>query len=166
MAVTDFVVSSIEKTVESTSNIHLYWSFTRNVFGHNWCANLATRRCFAKEPIRRMILAMSSNTASLGTNRTNTFHQKFQLNEIIVYRNGPTIAGTTMSTTDKKRMYHNTLEALDFVFDNSLGICLDNYHYHYIMAFDLTSTQESSHVLIHPELTICTISVDLSLIHR
>ena len=37
---------------------------------------------YYQAPVRRMILAMSSNTAYLGTNRTNPFHyQKFQLNE-------------------------------------------------------------------------------------
>ena len=55
----------------------------------------------------------------------------------------------------------NTLEALDFVFNNSQGISLANYHNHYIMEFDLTSTQEASYDFIHPELTNCTISVEL-----
>ena len=111
-----------------------------------------------------MILAMSSNTAYLGTNRTNPFrYQKFQLNEIIVYRNDLPIAGTPVSTTDNKRIYYNTLEALDFVFNNDHGINLANYHNHYFMAFDLTSTQEASHDFIHPELTNCTISVELKL---
>ena len=78
---------------------------------------------FAKEPVHRMILAMSSNTAYLGTNRTKPFHyQKFQLNEIIVNRNGLHIAGTPVSATDNQRIYFNTLEALDFVFNNSHGI--------------------------------------------
>ena len=109
-----------------------------------------------------MILAMSSNTAYLGTNRTNPFHyQKFQLKEILVYRNGLPIAGTPVSTTDNKRIYYNTLEALDFVFNNSHGISLANYHNLYIMAFDLSSTPEASHDFIHPELTNCTISEKL-----
>ena len=91
---------------------------------------------FAKEPVRRMILAMSSNTAYLGTNRTNPFHyHKFQLNEIIVYRNGLPIPGTPVSTTDNKRVYFNTLEALDFVFNNSHGISLANYHNHCFEGF-------------------------------
>ena len=30
------------------------------------------------------------------------------------------------------------------------------------MAFDLTSTQEASHDFLHPELTNCSISVDLT----
>ena len=70
-----------------------------------------------------MIVAMSTNEAYLGTNRSNPFHyQKFRLNEIIVYRNGLPITGTPISTTDNKRIYINTLEALDFVFNNSHGI--------------------------------------------
>ena len=86
---------------------------------------------FAQEPVRRMILAMSSNTAYLGTNRKNPFHnQKIQLNEIIDYRNGLPLAGTPLSMTDTKRINYNTLEALDFVFNNSHGISLANYHNH------------------------------------
>ena len=92
-----------------------------------------------------MIVAMSTNEAYLGTNRSNSFHyQKFRLNEIIVYRNGLPIAGTPISTTDNKRIYYYTLEALDFVFHNIHGISLANYHNHYIMAFDLTSTHHCS----------------------
>ena len=53
------------------------------------------------------------------------------------------------------------MEALDFVFNNSHGISLANYHNPYIMAFDLTSTQEASEDFIHPELTNCSISVEL-----
>ena len=71
---------------------------------------------YANEPVLRMILAMSYNTAYLGTNRTNPCHyQKIQLKI--------------------KRFYYNTLEALDFVFNNSHGISLANYHNHYIMTF-------------------------------
>ena len=66
-----------------------------------------------------------------------------------------------MSTTDNKRKHYNTMEALDFVFNNSHGISLDNYHNHYFMAFDLTSTQEASYDFIYSELTNCTISVEL-----
>ena len=110
-----------------------------------------------------MIVAMSINEAYLGTNRTNPFHyQKFGLNEIIVYRNGLPIAGTPISTSDNKRIYYNTLEALDFVLNTSHGISLANYDNHYIMAFDLTSTQEASHDFIHPELTNCTVLLELN----
>ena len=78
-----------------------------------------------------------------------------------MHRNGLPIGGTPISTTVNKRIYYNTLEALDFVFNNSHGISLANYSNHYIMAFDLTSNHEDSHGFIHPELTNCTISVEL-----
>ena len=61
---------------------------------------------FAKEPVHRMILAMSSNTAYLGDNQTNPFnYQKFQLNENVAYRKDLLIAGTSVSITDNKRIY-------------------------------------------------------------
>ena len=78
-----------------------------------------------------------------------------------MYRNGLPIAGTPISTSDNKRIYYNTLEALDFVLNNGHGISLLKYDNHYNMAFDLTSTQEASHAFIHPELSNCTISVEL-----
>ena len=105
---------------------------------------------------------MSTNEAYLGTNTSNPFHyRKFRLNEIIVYRNGLPIGCNPIYTTDNKKIYYNTLEALGFVFNNSHGISLANYSNHYIMAFGLTSTQETSHDFIHPELTNSTISVEL-----
>ena len=163
MTVTDFVLSSIEKTLLKTPAIYNYIEvLPRTFLATTGVQSWRQEDNFAKEPVRRMILAMSSNTAYLGANRTNPFHyQKFQLNEIIVYRNGLPIAGTPVSTTDNKRIYYNTLEALDFVFNNSHRINSANYHNHYITAFDLTSTQEASYDFIHPELTNCTISVEL-----
>ena len=117
---------------------------------------------FAKEPVRRMIVAMSISEAYLSTNRTKPFHnQKFGLNDIIVYRNVSPIAGTSISISDKKRGFYKTLEAFDFVLNTGHGISIANYDNHYIMAFDLTSNQEASHNYVHPVLTNCTISVEL-----
>ena len=49
MTVTDFVLSSIEKTLLKTPAIYNYYKgFTENFFGHNWCAKLATRRRFCQ----------------------------------------------------------------------------------------------------------------------
>ena len=49
MIVTDFVLSSMEKnSFENTRSIQLYWSFTKNFYGHNWCAKLVTRRRFCQ----------------------------------------------------------------------------------------------------------------------
>ena len=108
---------------------------------------------------------MATIQSYLGTNRTNPFHyQKFNLSQIVVYRNGQPIVGTPVSTTFNHRIYFNTLEALDFLDKSVQGITLDNYPNHFIMAFDLTSTQETSHDFIHPELTNCSISVQLTFV--
>ena len=109
-----------------------------------------------------MIVAMSISKAYLDSDRSNPFHyQKFGLNEIIVSRKGLPIAGTPISTSDNKIIYYNTLEALDFVLNTRHRISLANNDEHYIMAFDLTSTQEASHDFFYPELTNCTNSVEL-----
>ena len=89
MTVTDFLLSSIEKTLLKTPAIYNYIEvLPRTFLVTTGVQSWRKEDVFAKEPVRRMILAMSSNTAYLGTNQTNPFHyQKFQLNEIIVYRN-------------------------------------------------------------------------------
>ena len=59
---------------------------------------------------------MATNQGYLGINRTNPFHyQKFNLSQIVVYRNGQPIIGTPVSTTFNLRIYLNTLEARDFL---------------------------------------------------
>ena len=117
MTVTDYVLSSIEKTLLKNPAIYNYIEVVPKTFlATAGVQSWRQEDVFAKEPVRRMIVAMSINEAYLGTNRTNPFHyQKFGLNEIIVYRNGLPIAGTPVSTSDNKRIYYNTLEALDFV---------------------------------------------------
>ena len=82
------------------------------------------------------------------------------MSQIVVYRNGQSIVGTPVSTTFNHRIYFNTLEALDFLDKGGHGIILDNYRF--ILAFDLTSTQEASHDFFHPELTNCSILVQLT----
>ena len=130
--VTDFVLSSIEKTLLKSPAIFNYIEvLPRSFLATTGVQNWRQEDVFAKEPVRRMNFAMSTNEAYLGTNSSNPFHyQNFRLNEIIVYRNGLPIAGTPISTTDNKRIYYNTLEALDFVFNNSHGISLANHSNH------------------------------------
>ena len=127
MTVTDYVLSSIEKTLLKNPAIYNYLDVVPKTFLTS--AGVQSWRqedVFAKEPVRRMIVAMSINEAYLGTNRTNPFqYQKFGLNEIIVYRNGLPIAGTPISTSDNKRTYYyNTLEALDFVLVESVSLIM------------------------------------------
>ena len=110
-----------------------------------------------------MIIAMATNEAHLGINCTNPFHyQKFNLSQIFIYRNGQPIVGTPVLTTFNHRIYFNALEAVDFLDKGGHGITLDNYPKPFILAFDLTSTQEASPDFIHLERTNCSISVQPS----
>ena len=129
----------------------------------SWKLNSLTVQTQRKpeEPIRRVIVALCVGTAFIGTNTANPFHyQKFGLREITIYRNGFATAGTPMSTTDNKRLYYNSMSALAYV-ENGHGIPLSEFANHYIMVFDLTSTQEATHDFIHPELTNSSLSVEL-----
>ena len=65
-----------------------------------------------------------------------------------------------MSTTDNKRLYYNSMSALAYV-ENGQGIPLREFANHYIMVFDLSSTQEATHDFIHPKLTNSLLSVEL-----
>ena len=107
---------------------------------NSWSAQLATGRYFAREPVRQVIIALNTNNAFLGTNRTNPFHyQKFGLEQVTLRRNGLPIAITPISTHDHKLIFFNTLSALGLL-HYGLGITLDNYQQHFIMCFDLSST--------------------------
>ena len=70
----------------------------------------------------------------------NPFHfQKFDLEQLYIYRNGLPVADSPISTTVNKRLYFNTISGLAYI-DNGHGISLSDYPNHFIMVFDLTST--------------------------
>ena len=104
MTVKYFILSSIEKTLLKTPAKHNFIDVLLRIFlAATGVQSWRQEDVFPKEPARRMILAMSLNSAHLGTNRTNLFYyQMFQLNEILVYRNGLPLADTPNSTTDNK----------------------------------------------------------------
>ena len=112
MTVTDYVLSSIEKNLLKNPAIYNYIEVLPKTFlATAGVQSWQPEDVFAKEPVQGLIVAMSINEAYLGTNRTNSFHyREFGLNELNVYKNGLLI-----STTDNKRIFYNTLEALDFV---------------------------------------------------
>ena len=70
------------------------------------------------------------------------------------------MADSLISASDDKRLYFNTISDLAYI-DNGHGISLTDYPNHFIMVFDLTSTQQESHNFIHPELTNSSISKEL-----
>ena len=69
-------------------------------------------------------------------------------------------ADSPINTADVKRLYFNTMSDLAYS-DNGHGISLSEYPNHFIMLFDLTSTQQASYEFINPELTNRSVSVEL-----
>ena len=116
---------------------------------------------FSREPVRRLDICLNTNEAFLGSKQFNPFHfRKFNLEQICFYRNRLPVADSPINTADVKRLYFNTLSDLAYI-DNGHGNCLSEYPNHFIMVFDLTSTQQASHDFIHPELTNCSNSIEL-----
>ena len=162
MTLNDEVVSAIEKTLLTSPAAYPYFetltkTFLASTGLHSW----KQEDIFAREPIRRLAICLNTNEAFLGNNMQNPFHfQKFDLEQIYICRNGLPVADSPISTTDNKRLYFNTISDLAYI-DNGHGISLPDYPNHFIMVFDLTSTQQASHDFIHPELTNCSISIEL-----
>ena len=75
----DHVLTAIEKTTKNTCRVSLDRSIATDFFlATTGIRSWSHENIFWKEPIRRMIIAMATNEAYLGTNLTNPFHyQKF-----------------------------------------------------------------------------------------
>ena len=86
--------------------------------------------------------------------------RNFDLDSITVLQNGYPIAGTPLQTDNDKQLYLNSLEALAFS-SHERGNPIDDFPDHYVLVFDLTSTQHASHVYLYPELTNGSFSIDL-----
>ena len=162
MTLNDDVMSAIEKSLLSSPASYPYFetitkTFLASAGLHSW----KQEDIFSREPIRRLAICLNTNEAFLGNNRLNPFHyRKFGLEQIYIYRNGLPVADSPISTDDEKRLYFNTISDLAYI-DNGHGIKLSEYPSHFLMVFDLTSTQQASHDFIHPELTNSSITVEL-----
>ena len=162
MTLNDDVMSAIEKTLLSSPASYPYFenitkTFLASAGLHSW----KQEDIFSREPIRRLAICLNTNEAFLGINRLNPFHYwKFGLKQIYIYRNGLPVADSPISTDDDKRPYFNTISDLAYI-GNGHGIKLSEYPSHFLMVFDLTSTQQASHDFIYPELTKSSITVEL-----
>ena len=81
------------------------------------------------------------------------------MDEVTVYRNGYPIAGTPFSTGDERRGYMTTVDALAFGYHGH-AIPFKNYTNHFLLVFDLTSTQQASNDFPYPELTNAAVSLE------
>ena len=120
---------------------------------------------FNGEPIRRLTVAMHLNASFTGAQQTNPYHyQKFGLKAIQLTRNGIPVGGTVLETTYNERAYFNSCWALGFS-NGGHSVPISDFNNHFVLVFDLTSTQEASQQLtVFPELTGAALNLSLEFV--
>ena len=105
---------------------------------------------FNYAPIRRIGFAMNTNSAFTGSFTEKPFwYQQFDLQQIKILRGGqPTV---DFDTADNCRLYVTTKKAMNFQ-DDIPSITIDDFKYHYVLVFDLTSMQDATENCHSPEL--------------
>ena len=105
---------------------------------------------FNNSPIRRVAIAMKTNSAFTGSSAENPFwYQQFDLRQIRILRGGQPIVD--FDTADNCRLYVTTMNAMNFQDDNP-SIPTDDFKDHYVLVFDVTSMQDATENCHYPEL--------------
>ena len=97
---------------------------------------------FNHAPIRRIAIAMNTNSAFTGSlTETPFWYQQFELRQIRILRGGQPIVD--FDAADNCCLYVTTMKAMNFQ-DDIPSIPLDNIKDHYVLVFDLTSMQDAT----------------------
>ena len=105
---------------------------------------------FNNAPVRRIAIAMNTNSAFTGSFTENPFwYQQFDLRQIRILRRGEPIVD--FYTADNCRLYVTTMKAMNFQ-DDIPSIPIDDFKDHYVLVFDLTSMQDATENCHYPEL--------------
>ena len=111
---------------------------------------LIQENIFNNAPVRRIAIAMNTNSAFTGSYTENPFwYQQIELKQIRKLRGGhPTV---DFDAADNCRLYLTTMKAMTFQEDIP-SIPIDNFKDHYVLVFDLTSMQDATENFHYPEL--------------
>ena len=105
---------------------------------------------FNNAPVRRITIAMNTNSAFTGSYTENPFwYQQFDLRQIRILRGGQPIVD--FDAADNCRLYVTTMKAMNFQ-DDIPSIPSDNFKDQYVLVFDLTSMQGATENCHYPEL--------------
>ena len=105
---------------------------------------------FNNVPVRRIAIAMNTNSAFTGSYTENPFwYQQFELRQIRILRGGQPFVD--FDAADNCRLYVTTMKAMNFK-DDIPSIPIDNFKDHYVLVFDLTSMQDATENCHYPEL--------------
>ena len=117
-------------------------------------------KIFNNAPIRRIAIAMNTNSAFTGSFTEKPFwYQQFDLKQIRILRGGQPIVD--FDTADNCRLYVTTMKAMNFQNDNP-SIPIDDFKDHYVLAFDLVSMQDVTENCHYPELVGEPLRLELS----
>ena len=105
---------------------------------------------FNKAPVRRIAIAMNTNSAFTGSYTENPFwYEKFDIRQIRVLRGGQPVVD--FDAADNCRLYVTTMKAMNFQ-DDIPSIPIDNFKDHYVLVFDLTSMQDATENCHYPKV--------------
>ena len=108
------------------------------------------KNIFNNAPIRRVAIAMNTNSAFTGSFTENPFwYQQFELKQIRILKRGQRIVD--FDTADNCCVYVTTMKAMNFQ-DDIPSIPIDDFKDDYLLVFDLTSMQEATEICHRPEL--------------
>ena len=114
---------------------------------------------FSNAPIRRIAIAMNTNSAFAGYLQENPFlYQKFGLRELKIVRGSRAIV--SVDTTNDCRAYVATMKAMNY--NEEIPALLNNlFQNHYVLVFDLTSLQDAGENIHYPELRAESIQLEI-----
>ena len=118
---------------------------------------------FNNAPIRRVAIAMNTNSASTDFFTENPFwYQQFDLRHIRIFSGGQPIVD--FDTADNFRLYVTTMKAMNFQ-DDIPSIPIDEGKDHYVLVVDLTSMKNATENFNYPELVGEPLRLELNFTH-
>ena len=104
---------------------------------------------FNNAPIRRVAIAMNTNSAFTGFFTENpSWYQQFDLRQSRILRGGQPIVD--FDTADNCRLFATTMKAMNFQ-DDIPSVPIDGFNDHYVLVFDLILMQDATENCHYPE---------------
>ena len=118
---------------------------------------------FNNAPLRRVAIAMNTNSAFIGSFTDNPFwYQQFDLRETRILRGGQSIVDFDIA--QNCRLFVTTMKAMNFQ-DDIPSIPIDDLKNHYVLVFDVTSKQEATENCHYLELVGEPLRLELIFTH-
>ena len=115
---------------------------------------------FNNAPVRRIAIAMNTNSAFTGSYSENLFwYQEFDLRQIRILRGGQPIVD--FDAADNCRLCVTTMKAMNFQ-DDIPSTPIDKFKDHYVLVFDLTPMQDATENCQYPELVGEPLMIELN----